>query len=139
MSDYDIIIFAVIIIIVRLIPILLGKGFLHRYSYDSGWYFLFARHFFEKRNFGKNFALGMAVSYCFAVLVKCWNHHILACQKRKNCHHPRANWASDFARPKVHYCHRTNGHENQFDQSSDFALVLVPIVSVPHAISTLLS
>ncbi len=54
MSDYDIIIFAVIIIIVRLIPILLGKGFLHRYSYDSGWYFLFARHFFEKRNFGKN-------------------------------------------------------------------------------------
>jgi len=39
---------------VRFLPIFAGKGFLHHYSYDSGWYFLFAKYFYKKRKNNKN-------------------------------------------------------------------------------------
>ena len=53
----------------------------------------------------KNFALGMAVSYCFAVLVVELPYPCLKNGRARL----QANWASDFARPKVRYYHGTNG------------------------------
>ena len=54
MYDNSFIIFISSVLILRLLPILFGKGFLHRYSYDSGWYFLFSKYFYKRRKFGVN-------------------------------------------------------------------------------------
>lgn len=43
-----------LVFFIRFLPILAGKGFLHHYSYDSGWYFLFAKYFYKKRKNNKN-------------------------------------------------------------------------------------
>ncbi len=54
MYDNSFIIFISSVLILRLLPILFGKGFLHRYSYDSGWDFLFSKYFYKRRKFGVN-------------------------------------------------------------------------------------
>tara|TARA_X000000368_G_scaffold10192_1_gene8103 strand:+ start:15791 stop:17302 length:1512 start_codon:yes stop_codon:yes gene_type:complete len=54
MYDTQFIIFIICILILRLLPIFFGKGFLHRYSYDSGWYFLFSKYFHQRRKAGDN-------------------------------------------------------------------------------------